>query len=248
MGLTNQMRVLVIRSEPAASETANKLRALNHEAIVFPMSRYVCDVDFDIEQTQNASGLIFTSANAIRCLIKCNTLTQSIKQLPIFCVGARTAELAKEMGFSRIHSGEGGGRALAPIIKNHQFDDHLKPSQQTPLVYLTLKNRTVDFERALENTDIFIKPVIIYDVIADFSDHALKMRLENDHIEVILFYAKSAVRRFFASVEQTDANLFTNLRFGCLSKEIAGAIPQKYADQIDIASKPNEIHLLACIG
>ncbi len=241
-------RVLILRSEPAASETAQKLETLGHQPIVLPLKQCICAPDIVFPAVNELSGFIFTSANAIRCLKENANIDPASLALPTFCVGGKTAEIAKDIGFSNITIGEGGGKALAKLILEQHKSGKIQTSDKAPLYYFTLDKRTPDLEHALEGSDIFIKPVISYEMVDQISDQSLKNTLEDSHIDVVLFYAQSAVRRFFAIEDEMQHNLFTKLRFGCLSKEIAGAIPKQFADQIVIAEKPNETHLLACIG
>lgn len=241
-------RVLILRSEPAASETAQKLEALGHQPVLLPLKQCICEQDIVFPAIIDLSGFIFTSANAIRCLKENTSIDPASLALPTFCVGAKTAEIAKEIGFSNITCGEGGGKALAKDILAQHNLRKIQTTANAPLYYFTLEKRMPDLEQALENTKVFLKPVISYEMIDQISDQSLKNTLEDSHIDVVLFYAQSAVRRFFAIEDEMQHNLFTNMQFGCLSNEIAGAIPAHFADQIVIAEKPNETHLLACIG
>lgn len=241
-------RVLILRSEPAASETARKVEALGHHPILLPLKKCVCETNITLPPRDQISGFIFTSANAIRCINENTKIKDAHLKLPTFCVGSRTSEIAKEMGFSNITCGEGSGKSLAKDIISQHNSSKLSTSVEAPLLYLTLEKRTPDLEQVLENTNIFIKPIVSYEMVDEISNQSLKNALESSHIDIVLFYAQSAVRRFFAIEDELQHNLFTSMQFGCLSKEIAGAIPRHFADQTVIAEKPNETHLLACIG
>ncbi len=241
-------QILILRSEPAASETARKIQELGHQPVLLPLKKCVCQSDINLPSFNETSGFVFTSANAIRCLNTSINLDQSLLNLPTYCVGVRTAEIAKEMGFCDVTCGEGGGKSLAKDIIFDQDSGKINSTALAPLYYFTLEKRTPDLEEALDQTDIYLRPIISYEMVDQISDQSLQNTLENNHIDIVLFYAKSAVRRFFAIEDELQHNLFTNMRFGCLSREIAGTIPRHFADQAVIAEKPNETHLLACIG
>jgi uroporphyrinogen-III synthase len=102
------LQVLVTRSEPGASETAGRLRAAGFEAMVEPLFAIVpIDVaipDFD--------ALAFTSANGARGFARLSPR----RDAPVFCVGARTADAAREMGFADVASADGDVNALAALI------------------------------------------------------------------------------------------------------------------------------------
>ena len=102
------LRVLVTRAEPGASKTAERLRALGYQPIVEPLFAVeaipVVPPAFD--------ALAFTSANGVRVFA---TLSPR-RDVPVFCVGDRTAEAAIEAGFSRLASADGDVAALAALI------------------------------------------------------------------------------------------------------------------------------------
>lgn len=102
-------RILVTRSEPGASETAARLTALGYVPIIEPLFAIVpIDVtvpDFD--------ALAFTSANGVRRFAALSPR----RDAPAFCVGARTAETAREAGFADVTSADGDVAALGDLIR-----------------------------------------------------------------------------------------------------------------------------------
>ena len=102
-------RVLVTRSEPGASETAQRLAALGFQPAVEPV--------FEIEPIEDVAlpafdALAFTSANGVRVFARLNPR----REVPVFCVGTRTAEAAREAGFGDARSADGDVSALARLI------------------------------------------------------------------------------------------------------------------------------------
>lgn len=104
----NPPRILVTRSEPGASETAARLRASGFAPIVEPL--------FAIQPVDAAipafDALAFTSANGVRRF----ALLSPRRDAPVFCVGARTASVARELGFATAVSADGDVNALADLI------------------------------------------------------------------------------------------------------------------------------------
>ena len=101
-------RILVTRSEPGASETAARLRAAGFEALVepvFAIAPIAADIpDFD--------ALAFTSANGARQFARLSPR----RDASAFCVGARTAQAAREMGFADVVSADGDVLALLDLV------------------------------------------------------------------------------------------------------------------------------------
>lgn len=101
-------RVLVTRSEPGASETAARLTAAGYCPIVEP----VFGIQAIAPVISDFDALAFTSANGVREFAKLSTR----RDTPVFCVGARTAEAAREAGFVDVASADGDVEALSALI------------------------------------------------------------------------------------------------------------------------------------
>jgi uroporphyrinogen-III synthase len=101
-------RILVTRSEPGASETGERLAALGLKPIIEPV--------FAVEPVAAGipafDALAFTSANGVRAFAKLNQR----RDLPVFCVGGRTAKAAREAGFADVQSAEGDIWTLVRLI------------------------------------------------------------------------------------------------------------------------------------
>ena len=110
MSPSSPFRVLVTRSEPGASETAQRLAEHGYAPIVEPL--------FAIEAIAAAlppyDALAFTSANGVRALAR---LDQT-RDRPVFCVGGRTAQEALDLGFTQVISADGDVNDLAVLIEN----------------------------------------------------------------------------------------------------------------------------------
>ncbi|WP_162653189.1 uroporphyrinogen-III synthase [Lentilitoribacter sp. Alg239-R112] len=242
------MRVLITRPEPSASATASKLLKIGHTPITFPMSRRECVEISTQTNLHSASAFIFTSANAVHCFKNTPISNPELLSKLTYVVGDKTKGEALKLGFNNIQTGTGNGQALAELIVRDFNDRQIAPAADTPLIYLTAENRTSDLEETLAKNKLPVTPIIIYEMITHFSQAQFISVFKNNAIDIVLFYSQSAVRRFFAAINNNDPNLFTSLRYGCLSKEIASAIPDEFSNQIDIAIEPKEHHLLACIG
>ena len=104
-------RILVTRSEPGASETAARLEAGGYEAVVEPLFAIV-PIDAPLP---DFDALAFTSANGVR---RFAVLSQR-RDAAVFCVGARTAMVALELGFQDVTSADGDVMALGDLVPAH---------------------------------------------------------------------------------------------------------------------------------
>jgi uroporphyrinogen-III synthase len=102
-------RILITRSEPGASQSAERLLALGYQPIVEPL--------FTLEAIPAMlpmfDALAFTSANGVRAFAG---LSQR-RDAAVYCVGQRTADVAREAGFTEIKSADGDVEALLKLIE-----------------------------------------------------------------------------------------------------------------------------------
>src|SRR6186713_1573586 len=105
------MQVLVTRPLPDGERTAATLRARGYDVMVAPLMT-VKPVAADLPG--NWAAVIITSANAIRALSQQQLAT--LTKLPLYAVGARSAEVARDAGFKDVHSADGDAGDLMRLI------------------------------------------------------------------------------------------------------------------------------------
>lgn len=130
------MKVLIVRAAEDARRTAARLAAAGHQAIVAPVLT-IRALDFDLP-AGDFDAVLATSAHAFRDIGR----LQRVMQLPLFVVGARTAEAAATVGFGVARAVAGNAGELAPAILNG-----LRPGAR--VLYLAGRDRKPDLERAL---------------------------------------------------------------------------------------------------
>lgn len=106
-----RQRIWITRAQPGADATAERVRALGHEAVVAPLLavRILPNVEVDLT---GVAALAFTSANGVRAFADaCGE-----RSLRVFAVGAATAQAARQAGFRSVLSADGDVEALAEGI------------------------------------------------------------------------------------------------------------------------------------
>lgn len=106
-----RQRIWITRAQPGADATAQRVRALGHEAVVAPLLavRTLPDVSIDLA---GVVALAFTSANGVRAFVDAS----GERGLRVFAVGSATAAAAKAAGFRSVLSADGDVDALAEGI------------------------------------------------------------------------------------------------------------------------------------
>ena len=106
-----RQKIWITRAQPGAAATAERVRALGHDAIVAPLLavRALEDAQVDLA---GVAALAFTSANGVRTFADiCPERT-----IRVFAVGAATAQAARAAGFKLVLSADGDVEALAEGI------------------------------------------------------------------------------------------------------------------------------------
>ncbi len=106
-----RQKIWITRAQPGADATAERVRALGHDAIVAPLLavRPLSDAQVDLG---GVAALAFTSANGVRAFADLS----GERSLRVFAVGAATAQAARVAGFKLVLSADGDVEALAEGI------------------------------------------------------------------------------------------------------------------------------------
>jgi uroporphyrinogen-III synthase len=101
-------KIWITRARPAAEATAERVRAMGHEAVVSPVLavRNLDQVEIDLA---GVAALAFTSANGVRAFAE----KSGERGLKVFAVGSATAQAARQAGFRSVLSADGDVEALA---------------------------------------------------------------------------------------------------------------------------------------
>ncbi len=102
------MKLLILRPEPGASETAARARALGLDPVVAPLFEVRALAGGPIRGDYDS--VLLTSANGAR------HAPPGLTGLPCFAVGESTAEAARRAGFADVRTGPSDGAAAAAMI------------------------------------------------------------------------------------------------------------------------------------
>lgn len=102
-------RILIIRPEPGAVETAARLRALGHDPLVAPVIRLAPAPG---AAPEGAEALAATSAEAVRQIAG----RDIDRSLPLYAVGPGTAATALALGFVNVACAAGTAESLGRLL------------------------------------------------------------------------------------------------------------------------------------
>lgn len=236
------MLLLVTRPQPDADVQVETLTALGHTAVASPLLE-VEFLNFPPLPLSGAQALAVTSRNALRSLARSKELEDAI-QLRLFAVGAATADLARELGFGRIHQGPGTARELAPLIV----------TQCTPgdgiLIHLSGTRQAFDLKSTLEGSGFVVEQPTLYRTnTADSLTKNAIAALTTDALDGVILMSPMTTRSFLTHIAAPELQKrVEKLTYFCLSQAVAEPLKELESARILIAENPSEDDLLALIG
>lgn len=207
------MKVIVTRPSPDAEIFACDVGRIGAEAVLSPvMAIRARSVAVD---RNSIKALAFTSSNGVRAFVGLST----DRRLPVFAVGAATADAALAAGFSTVSAARGDVGSLATLI----FE--AKPSGV--ILHLAGNERAGDLAQRLSAKGIRMRRQVIYDAveIEDIAPQAAAILADGMQNPAIVFFSPRSARIFVRQAAR--AGLLSSLRQSialCLSEEIAEAL------------------------
>jgi len=211
------MRVIVTRARGDAARTAAALRARGHEALLSPVLEIVSTgVAID---AGGAQALVATSAHAFETLSRADAAR--LAQLPLFVVGARTAQAAADAG-------------LPPprLVAASSFDlaQQIAAAMPGPTrwLYLAGHDRKPDLEAALERQGFPVDVAVTYEARAmDALSEEVRQALAHGDADAVLHFSPRSARLFMDCAARAGlAQQADGLRHVCISQEAAADLPQ----------------------
>jgi uroporphyrinogen-III synthase len=103
------VKLLILRPEPGASETAARAREMGLEAVVAPLFA-IRPIPGPAVEADLYDAVLITSANGAR------HAPDGLAALPCFAVGERSAAAARAAGFADVRAGPSDGAAAAALM------------------------------------------------------------------------------------------------------------------------------------
>jgi uroporphyrinogen-III synthase len=188
------------------------------------------------------SALAITSVNAARAIAQ-HARRGELLPLPVFAVGKRSAEAAREAGFGKVLSADGNETNLVDSIAANV-------SRNSPMIYLAGEDRAGDLTAGLAAKGIAVQTVTVYRAIpaAELTPD-VQAALAGGEIDGVLHFSRRSAAAFIHCAERAGirerALAATHY---CLSPQVAEPLAAARAGTIAIAARPDEAALMALIS
>lgn len=239
------MRVLVIRPEPMATATAERLAAMGHEPVVMPLFRLRFEPTAGTAARGPRAGVIFTSSNGVASISGPETAWEAC-----YAVGQTTGRAARNAGWRDIRTGAGRAADLADLVVADVAEGRLATAPDRPLVYVAGATRRPDLEARLSDAGIALRTVVGYhmDELSYSTDFFQRPEIAAP-VDAVLVHSAEAARRFSVLAATKDMAAATVGAIAvCLSAEVAGALGAEWSGRHKVATRPTENALLASLA
>lgn len=238
-------RLLVTRPQPHAAGTAAALAALGHEPVLSPMLRVVPVADAHIG-LDDAAALALTSRTAVEAtaaLVRARPGLAALFVIPVFTVGAATAEAARAAGFEQVLSADGAVADLVRLIRLH-----IRPGDGA-ILHLGGAVRAGDVAGDLARAGYFVSTIVVYEAVpATRLSEAAAAALAAGRLEAALVYSeRTAAALVAAAAADGLADALARLPCLGLSKAVLAPLAAAGVRDLRAAAAPNENALFALL-
>ena len=235
------MRIWVTRPQPDADAFARQLSSAGHEPIVEPIIQVVWRAleGVDVDGVQAA---VATSRNAVRAVARCDEAR--LLALPLFAVGAGTAEEARAAGFQSIIVGGGRAADLLPEI-----------SQRCAVrngSVLVLRGADVAFDLAsvLSERGYEVQSAVLYETVStDAPSASLRAMIRAGSLDAVALFSPRSAAIYAERMGECDLAVYAaSIRHFCLSRAVADSLSDLGGVEPLVSAKPNLPEMLGLIG
>ena len=233
------MRLAITRPQADAERTATTLRGRGHDVLVAPLLQ-IEPVAADIRNSWAA--VIVTSANAPGA-IAAHPARAALIKLPLFAVGRRSADAARQAGFTDVTSAGGDVSDLVRLIVARRAD------AAGPLLYLAGEDRAADLIGELTARGIAAEMRVVYRAASAPFPLALIAALKAGEIDAVLHFSRRSADNYLSGARQSGlvAQALAP-RHICLSQPIAEPLAAAGAQRIAVAARPDEATLIELLS
>ncbi len=229
---------IVTRPKDDAEETAAKLRARGHTVLVAPLIE-IRFADGPAISLEGIQAVLATSSNGVHALAR----RTDRRDLPLFAVGAQTAQAARDAGFSIVKSANGDAHALAAATvewAEPKLGALLHAAGTETKTQLAVSLRSAGFEVRIEH---LYDAVGVRELPADAA-----MALMAGNLDCVLLFSPRSARIFADCVANAGvADSCSALAAFCISPATANALAGLPFRTVHVAKRPDQEALLGLL-
>ena len=229
------MHILLTRPIDDCKELIVRFKSMGHKVSHLPVIK-IQNVNHYKININEFSGIIFTSANAIKHL---NT-SDINKKINCFCVGSSTEKAAKENGFQNIFCADGNVNNLKEVILQN-FD-----KKSGNLLYVSGEIISSNLDKDLTSEGYTIKRIINYSVLpVEIINKEFIKDLKSSIPDIVYVYSENSARNYLNLIKKYDlSDFWMNTNLMCLGEKTSSVLNEIKWKKIFLFNSGEEEFLL----
>jgi uroporphyrinogen-III synthase len=238
------LAVLVTRPQPDNDATLASLRARGFDALAAPMLRFE-PLPFHDDDDANYDAVIVTSANALRAI---DLAASRLLRLPLFAVGAHTADAARAAGFGKVMVAKGEAAALRDLVLARVKAGKL--NKAATLLHLAGADLARNLAGELGEKGLSVITHTTYRMVpVESFPREIGEAFMTQRITAVLHYSRRSAQAFLNAVRTGGLEISAlALPQCCISASVAAVLHDAGATQVLVAASPNEDALLEALS
>ena len=229
------MHILLTRPLDDCKELILRFKSLGHKVSHLPVIK-IQNVNYDKVNINEFSGIIFTSANAIK-----NLNTSDInKKINCFCVGSSTENVAKQNGFQNIFCAEGNVNNLKEVIL--QNFDHSSGN----LLYVSGEIVSSNLDKDLISEGYKVRRIINYSVlpVEEIGEEFIN-NLKSSIPDMVYVYSENSAKNYLNLIKKYNLlDYWMNTNLMCLGEKTSSVLNEIKWKKIFLFNSGEEEFLL----
>ena len=229
------MHILLTRPLDDCKELILRFKSLGHKVSHLPVIK-IQNVNYDKVNINEYSGIIFTSANAIK-----NLNTSDInKKINCFCVGSSTENVAKQNGFQNIFCAEGNVNNLKEVILQN-FDN-----RSGNLLYVSGEIVSSNLDKDLISEGYKVRRIINYSVlpVEEIGEEFIN-NLKSSIPDMVYVYSENSAKNYLNLLKKYNLlDYWMNTNLMCLGEKTSSVLNEIKWKKIFLFNSGEEEFLL----
>jgi len=234
--------VLITRPADVAETLANILERRGYMTVIEPMLMVKPLLGNPLPDIDNLGAVMVTSGYALLVFEQRPQELAALYRLPCYCVGPRTAERARRIGFHQVSFGEGDGFALAQLIANNL-------DRNARLLHIAERSPNAKTRSALESVGYRVHEWPVYETVpvSELSERTIEL-LKAGKLNAAALFSPRTAQVFRALIGRyTLQACCKGVSAICLSRPIADMLAPIAWRHLLVAAKPTEDSLVASL-
>ena len=229
------MHILLTRPLDDCKELILRFKSLGHKVSHLPVIK-IQNVNYDKVNINEFSGIIFTSANAIK-----NLNTSDInKKINCFCVGSSTENVAKQNGFQNIFCAEGNVNNLKEVILQN-FDN-----RSGNLLYVSGEIVSSNLDKDLISEGYKVRRIINYSVlpVEEIGEEFIN-NLKSSIPDMVYVYSENSAKNYLNLLKKYNLlDYWMNTNLMCMGEKTSSVLNEIKWKKIFLFNSGEEEFLL----